>query len=231
MDLKRFFTDTLDEEFATLTGSEFIHAVKVVRLKVGYKLIVCNNTPYDYYGEVCSIEKDSLLIKIEKKVWNDTELSKNVTLYIGNNKELDTVVQKAVEMGVKRIVPFFSQHCNCPTINETRLKTIVAESSKQCGRSILAEVSPLLPFSEALADMKGTKCAFYEYERENKVADVPMQDEDISVVIGCEGGFSQEETEAMRQNGCRLLTLGKRILRVSTAVVSACTLINERMDG
>ncbi len=227
MDLKRFFTDRPIGEYAYLSGQEFFHAVKVVRLKVGYKLIVCQGDDYDYYCTVEEIGKDQLIAKVDKKVSNDTELRYNVTLYIGANKDLDTVVQKAVELGACRIVPFTSQHSNVNKINRDRLETIVMESSKQCGRSKLASVGELISFSEIDADDKQV-FAFYEFERNNKVSDVTMNDKDIAVVIGSEGGFSVEEYDIMLKKGWHVLTLGKRILRVSTAVVSALTLVNER---
>ena len=147
MDLKRFFTDDINEKegLVVLHDEEFFHAVKVTRHKVGYKLIACNNTPYDYYCTVESIDKDKLTAKIDKKEINDTELNTDVTLFIGVNKDLDTVVQKAVELGVKRVVPFFSQHANVEKVNRSRLEKIVLESAKQCGRSILTTVSDVLP--------------------------------------------------------------------------------------
>ena len=227
MDLKRFFTDRPIGEYAYLSGQEFFHAVKVVRLKVGYKLIVCQGDNYDYYCTVEEIGKDQLIAKVDKKVSNDTDLHHNVTLFIGANKDLDTVVQKAVELGACRIVPFTSQHSNVNKINRERLETIVMESSKQCGRSKLATVGDLISFTEIDADDKQV-FAFYEFERDNKVSDVTMNDKDIAVVIGSEGGFSVEEYDIMLEKGWHVLTLGKRILRVSTAVVSALTLVNER---
>ncbi len=227
MDLKRFFTDRPIGEYAYLSGQEFFHAVKVVRLKVGYKLIVCQGDDYDYYCTVEEIGKDQLIAKVDKKVSNDTELHHNVTLFIGANKDLDTVVQKAVELGACRIVPFTSQHSNVNKINRERLETIVMESSKQCGRSKLATVGDLISFTEIDADDKQV-FAFYEFERNNKVSDVTMNDKNIAVVIGSEGGFSVEEYDIMLKKGWHVLTLGKRILRVSTAVVSALTLVNER---
>lgn len=228
MDLKRFFTDEIDNGYAFLRGKEFIHAVKVVRLKIGYKLIVCDNTGFDHYCTVEEIAKEYLKAKIDKTVANDTELPYNLTLYIGINKDLDTVVQKAVELGVKRIVPFISQHGNIDSVNPDRLNTIVLESSKQCGRATLATVEDVVYFAD-IGRSNETVYAFYEFERNNRVKDAPIASGDIGVVIGCEGGFSEEEYILMKQKGFHVLTLGKRILRVSTAVVSALTLINERM--
>ena len=231
MDLKRFFTDKIvvENNIAFLTGKEFYHATKVVRLKVGYKLIICDNSGFDYYCTVESITKDELIAKIDKRVANDTEISTYITLYIGINKDLDTAVQKAVELGVRRIVPFVSQHANLTNINKERLTSIILESSKQCGRAVLAEISDVIQFSEILNEDE-TILAFYEFERKNRVKDLNINNNDkIGLIIGCEGGFSQEEYKQMQSKGFYVLTLGKRILRVSTAVVSALTLVNEKL--
>ena len=229
MDLKRFFTDNINDDYVFLKGKEFYHAVKVVRLKIGYKLIVCNNTGFDYYCTVTEINKEFLKAKIDKIVSNDTEIDYFITLYIGINKDIDTVVQKAIELGVKRIVPFTSQHGNITSVNYERLNTIVSESSKQCGRATLATVENVIPFSEIGNDPDEEIVSFYEFERKNRFTDVNITKDKIGVVIGCEGGFSEEEYKLMLEKDFHVLTLGKRILRVSTAVVSALTLLNERL--
>lgn len=231
MDLKRFFSDCVDWEkkTAVLRDEEFYHAVKVTRHKVGYKLVICNGDDFDYNCEVTEITKDALYAKIENRTKNETELKNPVVLYIGVNKDIDTVVQKAVEMGARKIVPFTSAHSNVDKINIDRLNKIVVESSKQCGRNRLAEVCPLITYKEAMSIAKDTNIFFYyEYERDNKTCDAAVDDGEISVFIGSEGGFSLDEVACAKEAGAKLLTLGNRILRVSTAVVSALTLVIER---
>ena len=232
MDLKRFFTDEpICDKKVVLTGDEFYHCCKVTRHKVGYKIILCDNGDMDYYATIREINKDSLTAEIYDSKTNDVESKIPLTLYIGNNKDIDDVVQKAVELGVMEIIPFVSQHCNVESIKKERLKKIVLESSKQCGRSRLAKIGDLVSFDEMLASAKNKQCfAFYEFERLNKVMNAPFQAKETALIIGCEGGFSVEEIEKMRQAEISTYTLGKRILRVATAVVSAITLINEKMD-
>lgn len=229
MDLKRFFSDGIDYESKTavLTGDEFYHAVKVTRHKIGYKLIICGDGIYDYYCTVEKITDDSLYAKIDSRELNETETRIPVTLYIGANKDLDTAVQKAVEMGASKIVPFTSAHCNTDKINVDRLNKIVLESSKQCGRARLAKVASLMTLKEALSVAKDTDIMFfYEFERTRKVVDCEFTHREISIFIGCEGGFSVEESELFSTFGAKPITLGKRILRVSTAVVAAMALVN-----
>ena len=232
MDLKRFFTDEeITGDSIVLTGAEYYHAVKVTRHKIGYKIIVCNNTNKDYYCTITDINKSELTAKIDDVLINESEPDYNLSLYIGNNKDLDTVVQKAVECGVKNIIPFTSQHCNIDTVNYDRLNKIILESSKQCGRSVLAKLKPLTTFEESIKEAKnGCIVAFYEHERKNKLKSDSLTGKDISIFIGCEGGFSEDEINLLKSNNVMPYTLGNRILRVSTAVVAACISVNNILD-
>ncbi len=230
MDLKRFFSNEIDfdKKTAVLTGDEFFHAVKVTRHKVGYYLVISNGDSYDYHCQVKEITKDALYATIEDRAPNTAEMRRNVTLFIGVNKDIDTVVQKAVEMGVKRVVPFTSSHSNVEKINIDRLNKIVLESAKQCGRNFLTVIEPLSIYKEALELARDTNiCFYYEYERNNRTKDVKFDDRDISVFIGSEGGFSLEEKDMAEKLGANMLTLGNRIMRVSTAVVSSLALVAE----
>lgn len=232
MDLKRFFSENIDygNLTATLTGEEFYHAVKVTRHKIGYKLIVCGDGEYDYYCTVKDIKDGVLYASIDDREKNTAETKLPITLYIGANKDLDTVVQKAVEMGVCRIVPFVSDHCNIDKINVERMQKIIAESSKQCGRAKLAEICELTDFKNALNMAKDADIAFfYEYAKEKRVADCEFGKREIAVFIGCEGGFSNEEIETVIGSGICPLTLGKRILRVATAVTAAIALVEQNI--
>jgi 16S rRNA (uracil1498-N3)-methyltransferase len=227
MDLKRFFvTNKILGENVILENEEFYHAVKVTRHKVGYIIIVCDNTNFDYYAKITEINKDNLIAKVEKKELNLAESTKNISLYLGINKDIDTSVQKAIELGVTRIVPFTSQHGNINEINYERLNKIILESSKQCGRSQLATLETVVTFKQAIQDAKDTNLLlFYEHESNNKIFDAKLNfDIDTSIFIGSEGGFSIEEIDFAKDNNAKVLTLGKRILRVSTAIVSAITL-------
>ena len=88
MDLKRFFTDEeIIGDSIVLTGAEYYHAVKVTRHKIGYKIIVCNNTNKDYYCTITDISKSELTAKIDDVLINESEPDYNLSLYIGNNKD------------------------------------------------------------------------------------------------------------------------------------------------
>lgn len=227
MDLKRFFTQDINNGSAVLTGEEFYHAVKVTRHKIGYNLIVCDGSNFDYYATVKAIKSDSLIAEIYDTAINTSETLANVNLYIGVNKDLDTVVQKAVELGVKSITPFTSQHGNLSEVNYDRLQKIVLTSSKQCGRAALAKANPILTFEQAIKEAAATELLFfYEFAQDARISNTAIDfTKAISIFVGPEGGFSTEEAKQVKDIGGKILGLGKRILRVSTAVCAAVTLI------
>lgn len=232
MDLKRFFcNEKITGDYVTLDGDEFYHAVKVTRHKIGYKFIACDNGEYDYYCTITDISKNSLIAKIDKIDKNNVENDFSVNLYIGNNKDLDTVVQKATELGVSSITPFISEHCNVKDVNYDRLNKIVLESSKQCGRSKLIAINKIVSFSDAIISTENYKnFLFYEFEKQNRVEKKDLSGyKKINLFIGPEGGFSQHEIQLAKDKKIKICTLGKCIMRVSTAVVSACVLVNDKM--
>lgn len=231
MDLKRFFIDKIVDNVAILTGEEFYHAVKVTRHKVGFILILCDNSGIDYYATITAINKDNLVAHIDRKEVNQTEIDNKINLYIGINKDIDTVIQKAVELGVTSVTPFFSQHTSSENeINIVRLQKIVLESSKQCGRAKLMQINNPINFVTLVNIIDSNTLFFYEYERDKKVSACNIiESKPINIVIGGEGGFSVDEVSQVSTKEAQTLTLGKRILRVSTAVVSAITLVLQKI--
>ena len=234
MELKRFFTfEPIKNNRIVLKDREHYHATKVCRLKKGFKIIVNANTDKDYYCIIETIEKNSLTAVIEEVKDNPTYSDTDITLYIGVCKELDTVVQKAVEMGVGELVPFVSQNTNTDKIKRDRLEKIILESSKQCGRPNLMKIGDVTNFSNVIETAEDFDRAlmFYEYERDVKAGDIlTTKDRKLGVIIGSEGGFSEEEKTKAQEKGWRIVTLGKRILRVQTAVVAALALCLEGIE-
>lgn len=229
MELKRFFTDEVyeDKGIAIIYGEEFHHAIKVTRHKIGYQLIICNNSKFDYYCSITDILEDRLIAKIDKIISNCQETDYNITLFIGVNKDMDTVVQKATELGVNTIVPFTSDYTNISHINIPRLQKIIVESCKQCGRSAIPIIKDLISFNEIFADKLNMELIFCNEKEEDNRFDVlsfkPYGD--LGIIVGSEGGFSDRERLYYSRIGAHSVSLGRRILRVSTAVVVGITLL------
>ena len=112
-DLRRFFVTDISDELI-IDGEEFRHAVSVLRIKENEQIIVCDNSGLEYIGTVTAVNKKDMAVSITEKRESDTEAKSHVTLIAGYLKgdKTELVVQKAVELGVKKIVVFDSEFYN-----------------------------------------------------------------------------------------------------------------------
>lgn len=147
--------------------------------------------------------------------------------------KLDTVTQKAVELGAAAIWPVESARCvakwdrKAAEKKRLRLQKIAREAAMQSGRGIIPPVGEARPLKQALqaAAQEGEILFFYERGEESLKAALTNCGERLFVFVGPEGGFSPEEAELARSLGGKLLTLGPRILRTETAPLAALSCI------
>ena len=231
MEIRRFLTssDKIKNDVAEISGDEFTYAVKVLRQKTGFTVIVNTGDGYDRIGEISEITKDKLTVKIRETVKNKATPDKKITLYQGSCKQgkNDFIVQKAVELGISRIVFFKSDFVTEKEVNLERLRKIATEALKQCGRADSVEVEFTDYFSAV--DNCENAVIFYEGECENTLSDIGNV---VSALfVGSEGGFSEREVGYARERGLKTITLGKRILRAETASVVATSMIQYLTGG
>lgn len=226
---RRFFLSNVSEEFV-VEGEEFRHAVNVLRIKEGEKIIVCDNSGWDYLCEVSKISKKSFTVKMLEKSEGESEAKTSVTLIAGYLKgdKTEIIVQKAVELGVREIVVFSSEFSSA-YMNEnklSRLNKVSVEAAKQCGRSIAPQVFYADNFEKALSYGKEAQNKFFacEFATENK-ANLKNISGSCAIVVGSEGGFSKEESELATKLGYQTVFLGKRILRAETASIVLCGIV------
>ena len=232
MSLKRFFVDKI-EDTAVLTGEEFEHAKNVLRLGVGAEVILLDNTGIEYIAVVSAVEKKQMLFNIIRKQQGDKEAESDVCLLFGYLKNADKnefIVQKAVELGVKKIGVFSSEYSSA-YMNENkleRLNKVSKEASKQCGRSIAPEVVYYDKLERAFDGVKDYQNKLFACEfadKSDRDISTLTKGESVAIVVGSEGGFSKAEAEKAKQSGFDFITLGKRILRAETAGVALCSIV------
>lgn len=223
----------INDNIATVTDSEAVHLCRVMRIKPGDEVTLCDRQGYDYIAVAKDVNEKVITFDILSKTKNQAEPDKNLTVYMALPKsdKLEFIVQKACELGAKKLVPFISEFCVAQKSKKednkkARLAKISAEAAKQCGRSVPMEIGDTLTFKQLVQDLKNNDINLFFYEH----ADCPLKDVDfadkqnVSVIIGSEGGFSGKECEILSENGVKTISLGKRILRCETAAVSAVTL-------
>jgi 16S rRNA (uracil1498-N3)-methyltransferase len=234
---------SIQDNKVLITGSDAVHLLKVLRLGVGDQILVCDMFRTEYDGVIESKSAEGLTAALIESKKNSSEFPFEVTLYQGIPKgdKLDTIVQKAVELGVTTIVPVICERCVSRPDEKSFLKKlerynkISASAASQCGRGIVPKVTPQVSYAQALSAIKNSDTGFICYEgtktlhiRDFLTGKAPAG---ISFLIGPEGGLSSGEIDRANELEIPLVGLGKRILRTETAsgfVLSAISVLLEK---
>ena len=230
--MPRFFVDGPPEDgMLVLRGEDAHHAGRVLRLRPGEAVTLCDGRGTDYDCTVETVEKDAVACRVLDSHPADTEPKQRLTLCMALPKgdKMEFIVQKAVELGASEIVPYLSKNCvSRPGKTDKKVerwRKIASEAAKQCGRGVLPAVHEVLPVAEAFARAAQSETALFLYENENKTG---LRDalaaglgKTVSLMVGPEGGFTPAEAEAAKAAGLVSVWLGTRILRCETAPVAA----------
>ena len=244
--MPRFFVP--DENFynghVKITGDDARHIARALRMACGDEVTVCDMQGRAHGCVLTKIRDEECELDILSTVEKNTEHPLNIALYMGYPKgdKLELIVQKAVELGAGRVIPFESSRCiKKPKLEKIekqteRLAKIANEASKQCGRSALTEIFAPITLEDALilARERGEKILFcYEGDETTSLkaslSDVKNGDS-VAVFVGPEGGFSYQEVEKARAHGVALVNLGPRILRCETAPIYALAAISYKFE-
>ena len=225
----RYFTTDISGGTAVLSGADAHHLAHVMRARPGETITLCDGKGTDYACAVRGFGPDTVELEILSSSASVSEPGVRVTLYVGYPKQdrLETIVQKAVELGAVRIVPFFSRYCVAAPKKEEqknlRYNRIAFEAAKQSGRGVVPQVELPVTYKQMLADAARNDAAFFCYEAggEPLLSRLEGASGALAIITGSEGGFSPEEAQAAVQAGCVPVTLGPRILRCETAPLAA----------
>ncbi len=141
--MRRFFCNESckNDNIITLTGDEHNHLAFVLRQRVGEEIIICFNDGKEYVCKIVSISKTETKCEIELVRQENNETKCNVTLFQDLIKldNMDLIIQKAVELGAKKIIPFSSEYCQIKKerFNLERARKIAKDASKQCERAVI----------------------------------------------------------------------------------------------
>ncbi len=231
MELKRFFAEYVTPDTLRVDAEEFTHMTKVLRHKVGYRVIVNPSDGTDVYGEIVEMGRDYAIVRADEVRPNDALPQAEITLFqaIPKRDKMDWIVQKCVELGVRRVVPIRTQYVNERDFARDRAIRIADQACKQCGRSLRMQVDAQTEWSDALAMLADYDVVVMPYEHASCGAVGAIEGlrdaRKIALIVGCEGGFAPSEVERAEQAGARIVSLGQQILRCETAAVVATALV------
>jgi 16S rRNA (uracil1498-N3)-methyltransferase len=224
----RIHVDTLSDS-VTVTGDEFHHSVRVVRVREGEEVEVFDKSGRLARGTVESIAKDQATIRIiEELASRESKISVHLAMSIIQLEKFELVLQKATELGVRSFIPLVTDRIELRRERYAgkleRWNRIVFEAVKQSGRSVVPPIEEPVAFEEAIR-RSGLKVLF---DADRPASEWPSSPEAVTLFIGPEGGWSDEELEAARTRGCLFARMGPRRLRAETAAIVACAVIAAR---
>lgn len=242
--MHKFFTPSslFEDGHAFIDGDDVKHIFKVLRLSIGDRLVVNNLQGQEFLGEIEESTKQRITVKLLDKLPINNESNLKIALYQGMPKagKMDLIVQKTTELGISSIIPVITERVDVVLKGEfkklDRLQRIALEACKQSKRTLIPKVLEPVAFDDVLEELKSYQCIIVPYEnQENYGLKEALKDKkleainEIAIVIGPEGGFTEEEINKLKDIGADIITLGPRILRTETAGVVMTSLLQYEM--
>lgn len=238
--MQRYFipADQFNDSIVTIQGQDYHHIVNVMRMNEGQS-IICSTNGLSYLCEIKQISDDELTCIIIEKLTENQEMPITITLAQGLPKgdKLDLIVQKTTELGLEHFIPLQMDRTIVKWDHKKeqkkldRLRKIAKEASEQSHRSVVPVIHEKLSLKELFQnrsydhywvasefEAKGTEPNSAELK---KAVQQVNEGDHVLVIIGPEGGFSDQEIEFLKEQGCQSIRLGPRILRTETAPLYA----------
>lgn len=212
-----------------LTGSAANHIARVLRLREGDAVTLFDGRGGEYAGQLSGFRKDAVQVDVHGHRDIERESSLDLTLAQGvsRGERMDWVVQKATELGVRRILPVLTERSVVRLDEKQREKklqhwrAIAVSACEQCGRNRVPEIAAPMDLFEALRPHEpGTLRLLLSPQGKQRARDLPASSR-IMLLIGPEGGLADREQDVALSAGFAPVQLGPRILRTETAAIAA----------
>lgn len=223
----------------TITGADVNHIKNVLRLRPGENLRISSRAGVSYLCQAEEITAACVTAAILEREDGHNELPAVITLYqcLPKADKMELIIQKAVELGVARIVPVASKRCVVKLDKKKeqarllRWNGIAESAAKQSMRSRIPEVGPILSFHDAVAEAAAMDVKLIPYENAKGMAETKrligtiLPGMSAAVMIGPEGGFEEAEIAEAAAKGLAAISLGRRILRTETAGLAVLSIL------
>ena len=221
-----------------IEGNDYNHIANVLRMQVGEKLLVS----FEGKSDLCEIESfgtSSATALVVTENYQNSELPLQITLMQGIPKgdKSELIIQKAVELGITDYIPVELSRCvvkiepKKQASKIARWQAVSESAAKQSKRNVIPQVKNILTFNQLLNTIDDYDLFILPYENEEgmlatkKALSLLKPNMKVALLIGPEGGFSQEEVDKAKQKGALIVSLGKRILRAETAAITALSML------
>lgn len=240
--MHKFFVlnNQIKDNIIEIIGQDVTHISNVLRLNINDEIVICNkDIGENYITRIIEIKKDKIICEVLEKNIEDTN-KVEITIFQGLPKadKMELIIQKCTELGVSEITPVSMERCVVKLDEKTEEKKIkrwqkIAEAaSKQCRRNSICKINSITSIKNICNLVKDYDILLVPYEEEQKTSFKEMlhsyvnaKNLKIAIVIGPEGGFDKKEIDSLKENGAKIITLGKRILRTETVAIAMTSAI------
>jgi 16S rRNA (uracil1498-N3)-methyltransferase len=242
MNLHRFLVppSAVDGDTVVFSRATARQIRSVLRLRRGDLIIVLDGSGEEFVARL-QVTTDNPWARIEERRCNQAEPRCELRLYMGllKGSHLELVVQRCTEIGVSHFIPVQSARAVSHTVScakRQRLEAVIRESVEQSRRGIIPSLGEEMSFADAMTDACriGSTIVLWENESEiwlrNLDWDTVRAAHTLSLFVGPEGGFTQQEVDLARIAGAQIASLGPRTLRAETAAIVGCALVLDRCD-
>lgn len=234
----RFFTTQalVAEALLTLEPEPSRHIARVLRMQPGDFLCLFDGSNREARARIEAIDRNTVMARIEQmeECSRESPLDLALAIALSRGDRVDTIVQKATELGATSIHPLVSERTGV-RLDEKRLEKkrqhwqrIAVSACEQCGRNRLPQIAPVTSLRDVLARAAGDDALRLLLHPGLIAADLPATCPALWLLVGPEGGFSDGEVDLAAQAGFTGFGLGPRVLRTETAPLAAITLAQAR---
>lgn len=222
----------VNDRRVTILGADVNHIRNVLRMKLGEEISVFNGQDgREYRCGIVALEEGRIVCELRFIKEENAELPVKVYLFQGLPKadKMELIIQKAVELGVYRIIPVSAKRCvvkldaGKAAAKVRRWQGIAEAAAKQSRRGVIPEVSEVVSFRRAVEQAAAMDVRIIPYElaegmeKTREIISGMKEGQSVAIFIGPEGGFEEQEIQLASDNGIQPVTLGRRILRTETA--------------
>lgn len=255
----RFFVEKLNEEKLIIRDKVDIeHAMKALRLKEGGEVecvyIDEDNSPYEYIASISHIDKNKIILEKIKQVHIGIETGYNIKVYQGIPKaqKIEIIAQNITQAGAKELTAVIFERCIKKDVKDNQIKRIqriLKDTAMQSKRLLIPSLKPVIKFDDLLKELSENDINIlcYEDEKKTTIKEVLLSwlanlnckkystgceyiGKNIGLIIGTEGGITQDEVNHLKEVGCKCVSLGNRIFRTEIAGACAIAMINYELE-
>ncbi|MEI7668791.1 MAG: 16S rRNA (uracil(1498)-N(3))-methyltransferase [Pseudomonadota bacterium] len=225
----------IEQNYLPTDEKQAHYLATVLRLKIGDKSCVFNGKDGEFIAEITEIHKKSITIFLKEQ---SSEQRNSPDLWLLSaplkNSKAEFIVEKATELGISCYIPVKTRYSIVSSVNEDKLVIAAIEASEQCERLDIPEIKPIIPLMKLLSEWDNERIIIYGDESGKgepaNIALSKLKRGKYAVLIGPEGGFSEEELILLESLPFAVaISMGERIMRADTATIAALALVQSHL--